>query len=366
LLARHWNISTSKEAFEVFECEAIELILPKNPAKSGSVRAIDDAIRTLSQFEDRPVANVISDIRAIGYDSVKSRLPDSAIRNDGVSLEVAAEFVQGAKDLLASSATSEIEPKPAFLRNRKDAIDYSNRCVFGHTFRGSFGFVIESPVSPNDAPSLLDVETPPFERRVIERLVRGLRDVDDAVRRQNLDALTVDHLNGFNANMCEDFATLVEKVSPSGLLIDVTFSPEWSPREGLLSKSIFTVDNRHAEAAEEAARTLRKIEIRLDRTVVGRVVRLESNANPQELLTPQGTREIAIDCSSEDLGQVRVRMALQPRDYLRALEAHRLALSVSVTGRLDRVGRNWWLVEHGELTIAGDRSKATIGDLGDE
>lgn len=353
LIASHWNVARSKEAFELFERDGIELVVPRDSGtRVPATRAIDDALRTLSQFEDRSVSSVASDVHAIGFDSVRSHVPEGFLRG-GVSLETAREFVEGAKNLLAATATNELAPTRVFQRVRKDAVEYSSQCIFGHTFRGSFGFVIESPVSPNDAPALFEQETPPFERRVIERLVRGISDLERSVQNDTIDDVVQDHLNGFNANMCEDFATLIEHVSPSGLVLEVAFSPEWKPRAGIDALTRFSVNLRHAEVAEAAARELRKIEIELNRTIVGRVFRLESHANPLELLASRGSREISVDYSSDDLGDVRVRMALEPEDYLRALEAHRQGLTISVSGRLDRLGRSWWLIEHGPVQIGG-------------
>jgi hypothetical protein len=351
LIANGWNVASSRDAFELFDREGVEVVLPRDRADgSPFARAVNEALRTLSQFEDRAIVAVATDVHGIGYDSVRSRLPDGIMRGGGVSLEIARDFIEGARTLLASTATGELVPTPVFQRARKDAIDYSSRCVFGHTFRGSFGFVIESPVSPNDAPSLLEIETPPFERRVIERLVRGIRDIEQGVTKDSVDEVVGDHLQGFNANMCEDFATLVEQVSPSGLTLEVVFSPEWKPRAGFSAATTFSVDKRHAEVAEEAARRLRKVEVQLNRTITGRVFRLESRANPQEILALQGGgREIAVEYRSDDIGDVRVRIALEPQDYLRALDAHRQGLAVTVSGRLDRIGRNWWLVEHGPV-----------------
>src|SRR5208282_1846916 len=60
---------------------------------------------------------------------------------------------------------------------------YADSCRFGHTFRGSFGFTIESPVIPNIEPTLPQIEQPaPFERRVMQRFAHAVRVVSEAVR----------------------------------------------------------------------------------------------------------------------------------------------------------------------------------------
>ena len=66
-----------------------------------------------------------------------------------VRLDIAEAFLKNAKGLLAAAATTEVSPKPFFGRVTKAAVVYSDDCRFAHTFRGSFGFAIESPVEAN-------------------------------------------------------------------------------------------------------------------------------------------------------------------------------------------------------------------------
>jgi hypothetical protein len=60
-------------------------------------------------------------------------------------------------------------------------------------------------------------------------------------------------------------------------------------------------------------------------------VRLESEADPSDLMNPMGDREIAVQWSSEDLGEVLVRVSLSPVDYLQAHAAHGAGKPVMVS-----------------------------------
>lgn len=112
-----------------------------------------------------------------------------------------------------------------------------------------------------------------------------------------------------------------------------------------MAKVTFNVTSRHAEVASEAAVRLRRLDIDSNQTVAGRVVRLETEADPSELLEVRGAREIAIDWESADFGNIRVRMRLTAGDYLIAVEAHRGGRPVSVSGLLEKRGRLWWLLD---------------------
>lgn len=318
----------------------VELVIPREQTASDFLRRMEGAIRTLSDLEGRNPEEVISDVRMIGYDVVRSRIPNAMVYDDSIQLEIAANYITGVRSLLTATATTEIQPSSYFLRVRKEASEYADRCRFAHTFRGSFGFTIESPVVPNDEPTLPQVEQPaPFERRVIERFARGVRSVCSAVATNDTSALVANASTGFSANACEQFAKLVEDTSPGGLMFTFAFSPEWRADTELTQTREFSVGIPHIEVAREAAKALRGQFTPRPERVFGRVVRLESEGDPSDLLNPTGGREIAIQWSSEDLGDIQVRVSLDATAYLRAIEAHSTGRPVMVSGTLERKGR---------------------------
>src|ERR1019366_3045382 len=132
----------------------IELLLPRDRSASDSQRRLEGAILTLSQVEGRDPEQVLADVRSVGFDVVRSRIPDELVSDDTIQLVSANNYIGGVKNLLAATATTELRPEPYFLRILKDANAYAEQCRFGHTFRGSFGFTIESPVNPNLEPAL--------------------------------------------------------------------------------------------------------------------------------------------------------------------------------------------------------------------
>lgn len=244
------------------------------------------------------------------------------------------------------TAHTELEPLPYFLRTKKEASDYANRCRFGHTFRGSFGFTVESPIEPAIQSALPGIDpAPPFERRVIKRFARGLEAVSKAVLIDSTDPITDTIKTGFSANVCEQLATLVDGTSPSGIVFDFSFSPEWKGAEAIhAGPEHFMVGPRQVEAVREAAKVLRSRVSSWEETVFGRVIRLASQADPSDLMDMMGDREVAILWSSEATGDIAVRVSLNPAEYLKAVEAHAAGRAVEVSGTLERRGRRWVLL----------------------
>ena len=126
-------------------------------------RLLEGAIKALSQLEGRERSALIAVIRSIGFDVVKSRVPDDLVFDDTIHLDQAVSYTSRIKRLLAAGATTEIAPDLYFFRVKKESAVYAENCRFGDIFKGSFGFIIESPVGPNKEPAFPGMEQqPPF------------------------------------------------------------------------------------------------------------------------------------------------------------------------------------------------------------
>lgn len=224
--------TSGKRNFEIYISglagfEGIELVVPNDVRSSEYAGQVSRVVDALAALEDRSEDDVVRAIREIAFDVVRSCIPDPQVFNESIRLEAARSFVVGIRNVLASAATTELQPRPYFLRQKKEATEYADRCRFGHTFRGSFGFTVESPLQPNDQITLFGTPPPPFERRVIQRFARGLQLVSAAVSADSTAPIIQSTGTGFSANVCEQLASLVEQTSQSGMAFDFSFSPEW-------------------------------------------------------------------------------------------------------------------------------------------
>jgi len=301
--------------------------------------------------ENRGFADVIQSILRIGYDVVRSSIPSEQVRDDSIRLNAATEFVANMRGLLAATATTEQKPLPYFGRLLKDSVQFADSCRFGHTYRGSFGFVVESPLPEAEPmPLLTDYPDIPFERRVIQRLARGIGHVVAANAAQDLTIVTDAVRTGFSANGCELLAELIEKVSPGGVRFSFDLSPAWSvARE--MDSATFSVDIAHAEVCRLAARELRRDDTRVPVDLSGRVVRLQNQTDPTDLSSKTGEHEIMVLWASRDFGDIQVRVNLAPADYLTAVNAHGAGRPVWISGALTKAGRQWFLSEPHNFTV---------------
>jgi hypothetical protein len=347
---------TTSDATSLFwlavDGDRIEVPLPTRRDFQGSERIIADALRTLGQLTDRDALQIIDDINSIAFDRIRSILPDELVRSDSIDLNIASAFIANAKRLIAATATTELAPSAFFGRVTKEALAYTGRCRFGHTFRGSFGFTIESPIVRNDEPSLpVMAEVAPFERRVVQRLVRGLSSVRLAEATENPNVIAESYHTGFNANVCDALLELVEKTTDR-LRIEVVWSPEWLPAIDVLDIPTFSIGPSTVELVRDAANSLRQIEAARHCTIVGTVIRLKSEHNPADLLDVSSPREIVVQWDSREFGLLNVKVVLQPADYIVAVEAHKSGRFISVSGTLERINRSWILSSPGPVQLA--------------
>lgn len=324
--------------------EAVEIFFGDHASPEGKKRDVFFALNTISDFYDKTLELVSSDIRSLTFDLITSKIPNEYVLNDSIQLRVASLYINEMKSFLASSATTELTGERSFKRTKKEAIDYAEKCRFGHTFRGSFGFMIESPVVLNDAPTIptISEKALPLGRRVVERIARGLSAYSSAVEEQN-PSVIAQQPEGFSANMCDAMADIVEQTDVSKILLGIKLSPEWRMSENVPTALAFSVEAKHIELLREAAKVMRVSETPRPVTVFGRIKRLETDGNPADILEDPASREIEINWVNEENTIVHVKVMLTPQKYLEAVEAHKQGNAVSASGMLARVGRSWRL-----------------------
>lgn len=155
LVLHGWRkIEDAKPGMDLFQksiasVAEVEILLPQHTGGQDTIRRIGDALRTLSQISEEGLEETAASVRAVAVDILRSTVPDALVRYESIHLDVASNFIKDVKALLSAAATTELAPEPFFGRVRKEAKAYADECRFGHTFRGSFGFSIESPVVAN-------------------------------------------------------------------------------------------------------------------------------------------------------------------------------------------------------------------------
>lgn len=353
-----WSLEDEKKWYIYhlhLDGEDYEVVLPKNDSAIDSERYFDQAIEMISGISDDPELTTRERVKYVNTDVLKVKNLGSGLEQS-ITIEDASEQIKQLKTLIAYSATSEDKNRPHHNQTSSSAKRMIKHYRFGHTFKGSFGFSVESNIiSKGQQLSLKDSESyyymPPMERRVMERIARGLLDIEESARSSVIDILIEGYVAGLNANMCK----AINGLSLSGKR-DVEYNILWSPRvkvdDDLVMKDGIIVSHKHNSYIKEAIEEL----TRLDPEPVwisGHVVGTSSKDAPLISSTP---RYAVIRWENRELNgkqaqPVDVLVTLDPDAYGKAQSANLEWKTVSVKGYIQRSGSRWLLSEPSSFKI---------------
>lgn len=319
--------------------DPVHLIFTNSASDALESREVSSAVQTLMQIYDITAQELRLTLNALAFDLIFMSIPDEHVKNDSIGLDLASSYITCMTRFLAASATTEISQTRYFDRTLKEANNYASSCRFGHTFHGSFGFLIESPVGLNNSPDLgIDKPILPLERRIVGRMVRGLASLGKATLERST-APIIDEEQGFSANMCDELAGLIQELKIAGISISLRLSPEWQDVTEVSDKR-FKIETSNIEILKEASKQLTPQRILDHQTVFGRVTSLKTEGVPGDL-NATAPREVQIIWHSATEGTIRLSVSLDPASYLLAIDAHRNGKNFAVDGTPRKEGRSW-------------------------
>jgi hypothetical protein len=335
--------------------QPLRTVLASSDDYADSPELIGNALDLLAEVQGVDVQQIARAVHAIDRDILSVRFLGPQASSGGMRLDTATTVVLQLRDLLAYAACVEEYPRPYFPRATSIGRKYTESCVFGHTFPGSFGFTIESPTGPapfsdsNDSP-------PPFERRVMTRVLRGIGDLRQAILSGEPEMLVQRYEAGLNANMCELLEETLKQADDAEMEYSVLWSPEWPVPPEIQELHAVRLQPSAAAFLGAAARQLRRLEESKTRQISGRVVALQSDASASDDERTEDPEQVATILWEEQRGRkLRVRVALEHPDYILACDAHKVGQEVRVTGRLEKVGKFWTLMAPSQFEVLPPR-----------
>lgn len=341
LYRKGWRqYATNGEKWQLFKLDvdsgqSLELILPGSESFIDFRERIQQSIEALSQIEEKPVSEILSGLMVENADSVRLRLqvPDSV---SSLPIDDASKHIKAIRNLFLYSGCSEIKSFPHFEQPFPVAQQYLGDFEFCHTFRGSFGFEVSSTIIREQEDR--DLFELPVNRRIVERIARGLVALDSAVRKDDPDILISSYETALNARMCDALA----QIGLGGELnfgVDIDWATILEPSRDVVSFRSVTVGEAQFSMLNYASEKLKIVEPTAQ-LITGRVVNLHCVANPSE---GSARRTVAIKVDHSDHGPIEVRLALGPDSYLTALKAHSEGRELVASGQLQRKGNTWSL-----------------------
>jgi hypothetical protein len=323
--------------------EPIEIVIPKRIETPDMNQYVNIAIELLSSLSGETVELTSRKIQLYDRDILIIRNIEVENSNS-ISIKLAAGQVHELKNLIAYSACSEHDPRPYFTSSQciasRDIID---EYKFGHTFRGSFGFTIEAPIYSSEMESIqlrLDNNSseiftlPPLQRRVMERIARGLSSTLESTKKHDARILIENFESGLNSNMCN---TLIKIAKPKKANLE--YSIIWSPRLPI-SKDVnivepvrlFEPSYDNLKYASEKLKDLRNEKVK----IIGKVIGLSSKDAP--LSKKDVERFVVVRWTERPDGRpINIIVPLNKDDYIQAHKAHLDWEKIEVIGILRHV-----------------------------
>jgi hypothetical protein len=338
----------------------LRVMLPARADFRDAPSMILDIIDLLEAVENRPAKEIALSMSIHYKDVIRQRVIAPSL-NGTISLGIAAEVVSSLRNMFVQAACQEENPSQFIVKATKNAMKFADHCRFGHTFHGSFGFVVECPIEPR--PQQTDLLThaqdeppaPPFERRVTQRIATGLSDLGKALREANPNPIISNHQKGFNANLCEVIVEIAELLGEAEAEFAMLWSPEWEVPEEAGRLRPIRITRDVVPFLSSAARALRSgMGESRTRQISGRVIAFRSREIPdidQNELFDNDRVIVILAEVQRGKAPLQVHVPLTFEEYQQAWQAHTSGRPVSVTGTLEKDGKFWKLTAPSDFKV---------------
>lgn len=339
--------------------KSIILTIPSRPGFVDESQHVSVVLELLSEIKQTTMERMIFLIKNQSSDIFDQRI--FGVEDiQGISMGIIPNIMKCLKDLIYYSACATEDASPFIIGSRKIGKEYSDKCRFIQTFPGSFGMRLEMPL-PLNFNSPLPIETTddsndknefiePFERKVMKRIYNGLNLAVKGLNEGDISIITNNYKSGFNANLCDAMANLIE------LLPDYTFGYNfaWSNEYSIDSQYVQPEEIRipskqYNELFASAAKSLRSSYESRNITVSGEIIGLHSEMVDDELI--QSNNQFITIAWKQRHKTMKVRVPLNKDDYRKACDAHRDGKMVCIKGILQKSGKQFILYNSSDFSI---------------
>jgi hypothetical protein len=334
---------------------AVSIALPATANAIDNKQMIDKALNLLAAIEDKSILEVTEEIANLGSDFLRPKII-SPTNAPSLPLTEIKSTIDNLTNLIKYSACLEEDKQPYFSKSKRIGRTMAEKCRFGQTFIGSFGMSIEMPIPP---PSSDNSKQVPFERRLMERIARGLMTIRKAVKEADPKMLINDLQRGFNANLYESMQKLIEVVPNGQMEFSFSWSVEYPLAEDLKSASKMRFSAIEITPfLESAAKTLRTCSESEEIIIQGRIIQLQADSpladddsEESENLANEDSRLIVVNWENEKGKFTSIRIPLTIEQYRCACDAHRDEKKISIQGTPERKKRFLYLTSPKDFRV---------------
>ena len=325
------------------------LIFPSEDSYSDTKLRISDALYAVAAFCGKQFTDILAEVFCCDYDVLRLRIKAAEMR--GIPLKLMPKLLQGYGELISQSAQLEsykYGERPYCLGKSSKTIqtgtEIAGKCLFGHTFAGSFGISIEMPLKldPNQF-SDVSRHAVTLERLTMQRIAVGLADAANALQKEQVSIITDNLENGFNADLCQTMGALMSMLSHIEESPRIEYLFDWSPliipaKHGMLMEPIVFTPAEIVPVFQHAAKEMRALQNAAQVTLKGEIVMLADD--PEKKETDESRRRtITIRCKDKpNIKDVKITLVTE-EDYATACMVRARKNWISVRGILCEEGK---------------------------
>ena len=331
--------------------EDMECDVPLRQRARDYPRRVREILENLTIIERRSQYDIYQDLVRTNQDIV--RISIDVPESGRLGLDEAGILFSATRDLVLAAACSAHTHRAYFPRRKPQrAIDYVRHVNLAAPEAGSFVVVLESPLlSPFSQQQVLKIGGPPIEEEPFERAAlltlasAGMtvqKSIEISTARGSVERFAEDVEAGVNANYCDSLASMLE----AGPGRDVSIAFSWSPSRptAVTIPRRLVFSKNEAPVLRAAAKFLKERAPVAEFELTGQVIRIEA---ADVALGGDVTIAGIVDDSIR-----QVQVSLDPRDYQRAIEAHRHQRVVSMEGELIKDRRSFRLSNPRMFSVA--------------
>jgi len=315
------------------ENEYFEVLIPSKRELIDYNRVVEIAVDCISAFEERDFEDVLSQILIFG-DLLKVRISTPKTKIGSIPINQGISLYESVYDLLVYSACAELNPQKSFLRKFKDAMRSVETYRIGQSQYGIFVANIHCQLErPEKLQTDLEgnVISPPFGRKTVLRVLRGIGNVEDSIREESPDPIVDNYLEGLNANMCDTLVDIIRIGIGNDLNISTNLIYphllQQHPPQHILSRPppLQSLLQPHYIKNPETPKEKREL--------IGYVFHLRKKPTEKEKII----RILIFDEEGE-----AIPVTIKPDDdsYQLAIDAHKDSKMIRVTGILEKKRKN--------------------------
>jgi len=322
-----------------------EVLMPPNAELRDYATRLAELVSTLSTVEQRPVAEILQDLRSPMLDVQYIRtMPDGP--SGSIPLHEGYLAIRGVRELLLAAATSAVSSERLTVlpsQRPPQVYGFLDQVRLGQTSRGSYVLRVETPLPP---PGI----TPPVSsREVLLYLYQATSAAQDAAARSTSGADFMAFAervgDGVSSNLCQALADIGGQRRSA---FDVRFA--WAPAAPVdLPTPTIRFDQPLITALKAGAKYLRQLPVTETAIVVGRVVELYRT--PTDRLGKAQVEGVVEEAGGQR-HEGRVTMRLASQDYDLAVSAHGNGRPLRVVGELRHTGRQFEISRVSSVEIA--------------